>query len=100
MALPLRLSKGPELNDEEVEVMKRFSGYIVNFVTEGRPTSDDVTWPAFKEGNGSYMVIDVPEKSGVSRELPFETRDRPGRMNFWREMFKYPENIADDYILP
>ena len=91
---------GPELDQEEVEVMKRFTGYIVNFVTEGRPTSDDVTWPAFKEGNGSYMVIDVPEKSGVSRELPFETRDRPGRMNFWREMFNYPENIADDYILP
>jgi hypothetical protein len=46
------------------------------------------------------MVIDVPDKSGMSRDLPFETPGRPGRMNFWREMFQYPENIADDYTMP
>jgi hypothetical protein len=34
----------------------------------------------------------------VSRDLPFETAARPGRMNFWREMFAYPENLAEDYL--
>jgi len=58
------------------------------------------TRPAFEEGNGRYMVIDAPDKSGMSRDLPFETPGRPGRMNFWREMYQYPENIADDYNLP
>jgi hypothetical protein len=33
----------PELNEEEIEVMQRFTGYIVNFVTLVKPTPDD-TW--------------------------------------------------------
>jgi len=23
-----------------------------------------------------------------------------GRMEFWRQMFGYPENLADDYLMP
>ena len=94
-----RLSRGPELNEEEIEVMKRFTGYVVNFVTSSKPAPEDI-WPAFREGNGRYLIIDEPDRSGVSQTLPFETKARPGRMNFWREMFRYPENIADDYVMP
>ena len=89
---------GPELSEEEIEVMKRFTGYITNFVKYSEPTTDG-EWKPFREGDGQYMVIDVPERSGMSQKLPFETTERPGRMQFWRTMFGYTENLADDYIL-
>ena len=79
--------------------MKRFTTYIANFVKNSKPTMDG-EWEAYKEGNGQYMIIDVPERSGMSQLLPFETVERPGRMQFWRNMYGYPENIEDDYILP
>jgi len=96
---------GPELSEEEIEVMQRFTGFIANFVTYSNPNSDpnpnpNETWTAYKEEEGQYMVIDVPARSGMSRDLPFETKARPGRMEFWRQMFEYPENLADDYIFP
>ena len=90
---------GPELSEEEVEVMQRFTGFIANFVSDSNPTSDQ-SWKPYREGEGQYMVIDVPARSGMSLDLPFETKERPGRMEFWRQMFDYPENLADDYILP
>ena len=79
--------------------MKRFTGYITNFVANSEPTLDG-EWKEYKEGAGQYLIIDTAERSGMSRLLPFETVDRPSRMHFWKTLYGYPENLSDDYIFP
>jgi hypothetical protein len=60
---------GPELSEEEIEVMKRYTGYFAEFAKFGQPTHGNASahynyyWrPYFKE-NGQYMVTDVPVRS-------------------------------------
>ena len=43
------------------------------------------------------MIIDEPIKSGMSRDFPFESSLRPGRMELWKEMFDYTESLGDDF---
>ena len=94
---------GPELSSEEVEVMQRYTGFVAEFVKFGQPTHGNSTkhynyyWRSYQKEKGQYMVIDVPIKSGMSQEKPFEAGSRPGRMQLWREMFEYAENIWEDF---
>ena len=71
---------GPELSVEEIGVMIRYTEYIANFVKYSQPTLHG-EWTPYVAGEGGYMVIDVPDRSGMSRDLPFETIERPG-INF------------------
>jgi hypothetical protein len=105
--MTFRLSFGPELSTDEIEVMKRYTGYISEFVKYGQPTHGNKTkhynyyWRNYQKEKGQYMVTDVPIKSGMSREKPFESSSRPGRMELWREMFDYQENwMEDDFAAP
>ena len=43
------------------------------------------------------MIVDVPMKSGMSRDRPFASGSRPGRMQLWREIFDYKEDLMEDF---
>ncbi len=65
----------------------------------GKPTTNSDDWPAYKANKGQSMVIDTPDKSGMSRRVPFETKARPGRMLFWLDMVNHSEakDVIADY---
>ena len=87
----------PELNQQEIEIMKMFTQSIAEFTKNGRPTDNNVSWPAFKPGEGASMLIESPMK--VSRKLPFESLKRPGRMQFWMDLFNHTETLQSDYTI-
>ena len=89
----LRVHFHPNLSEEETKVMKIFTGFIVNFVKNGKPSEN---WPAYKPGSGATMQIDNP--STITYKMPFETKERPGRMNFWMELLGHSEDLTSDFV--
>lgn len=79
----------PNLNPEEVSVMKHFTGYIANFVIHGNPGE---SWKPFQPGNGNYMKIEkVPE---MSKHVPFPAE----RLEFWmKDVLMFDEDLMADY---
>ena len=94
----LRLPDYPDLNDEEVKIMKQFTSFIAEFAKKGNPVpaNNDLVWPAFKPGKGASMLIESPMK--LSRKLPFESQNRPGRMQFWMDLLNRTESLQLDYL--
>ena len=60
---------GPKLSMEEIEVMKRYTGYFAEFAKFGQPTHGNASahynyyWRPYGKENGQYMVTDVPVRS-------------------------------------
>ena len=66
-------------------------------ITSNHDKHDNYYWRNYQEERGQYMIIDEPIKSGMSRDFPFESSLRPGRMELWKEIFDYTENLGDDF---
>ena len=103
MSLISRIPFHPNLNDEEIAVMKQFTGFIAEFVRYGQPThgnpnkSYPIYWSKFSPGKGISMLIENPPKT--SQSLPFHSTERPGRMKFWnQEIMGHSEDIESDYL--
>ena len=90
-----RLPFATNKTSEELEIVRRYTGYFAEFARTGRPTDDD-EWLPYKAGKGRYMMIDVPEKSGMKMEIPFGK----DRMDFWRDFFEAKEDwLQEDFIV-
>ena len=84
--------------------MKKFTEYIAEFTTYGKPTHGirDIKvkqyseyWPAYKPGMGVSMLIDDPVKADFN--LPFHSEERPGRIKFWLDLLGYKDDVLSDY---
>ena len=87
----------PALNEEEIQIMKKFTKLIAQFTINGKPTNDndEISWPMFKPGKGTSLLIDNPIK--VSEKFPFQNKERPGRIQFWMDLLKHSESLQSDY---
>lgn len=49
---------GPEYSEEEIEVMRRYTGYVAELATYGKPTGGNpekvynLEWAPYQQGNG------------------------------------------------
>ena len=79
--------------------MKTFTKLIAQFTINGKPTNDndEISWPMFKPGKGTSLLIDKPIK--VSEKFPFQNKERPGRIQFWMDLLKHSESLQSDYNL-
>jgi hypothetical protein len=90
------------MSAEEISIMKRFTGYIADFTKYGKPThgnSDqkyDQFWRPYEPQRGVSMIIDKEVR--LSREVPFETKNRPGRIQFWLNLLNHTEDVYSDFV--
>ena len=81
--------------------MKYFTGFIADFVKYGKPTygnKDKIypqQWLPFQPGRGISMLIENPPR--ISRDFPFKSLVRPGRIQLWMDLFGHVEDIKSDY---
>ena len=68
---------GPELSEEEVEVMQRFTGFIANFVSDSNPTSDQSWKPYRRVDRGAEE--EKREKQTNGRKMSFPRAPIPAK---------------------
>lgn len=54
---------GPELSENEIVMMKRYTGFAAEFATYGKPTGGnpdniyEIDWNPYKEGAGTVSLL-------------------------------------------